>query len=112
MILRHNGCTIADSVGLDKTYEALAIIKYFELKNERVLVLCPKKLRDHRTVNKANRLINPFVSDRFRYDVIFHTDLSREDGYSGDINLATLNRGNCDFSRRNEPCSVQAAVGG
>ncbi len=96
-ILRHNGCIIADSVGLGKTYEALAVMKYFELKNERVLVLCPKKLRDNWTVYKANSLLNPFVADRFRYDVVSHTDLSRETGYSGDINLATLNWGNYDL---------------
>ena len=96
-ILRHNGCIIADSVGLGKTYEALAVMKYFELRNERVLVLCPKKLRDNWTVYRANSLLNPFVSDRFRYDVISHTDLSRETGYCGDINLATLNWGNYDL---------------
>lgn len=96
-ILHHNGCIVADSVGLGKTYEALAVMKYFELKNERVLVLCPKKLRDNWTVYKANSLLNPFISDRFRYDVISHTDLSRETGYSGDINLATLNWGNYDL---------------
>jgi superfamily II DNA or RNA helicase len=96
-IIRHNGCIIADSVGLGKTYEALAVIKYFELKNERVLVLCPKKLRDNWTVYRANSLLNPFVADRFRYDVISHTDLSRETGYTGDINLATLNWGNYDL---------------
>jgi len=96
-ILKHNGCIIADSVGLGKTYEALAVVKYFELKNERVLVLCPKKLRDNWTVYKANSLLNPFVADRFRYDVVSHTDLSRETGYSGDINLATLNWGNYDL---------------
>ena len=96
-ILRHNGCIIADSVGLGKTYEALAVMKYFELKNERVLVLCPKKLRDNWTVYKANSLLNPFVADRFRYDVISHTDLSRETGVSGDLDLATLNWGNYDL---------------
>jgi hypothetical protein len=96
-IIKHNGCIIADSVGLGKTYEALAVMKYFELKNERVLVLCPKKLRDNWTVYKANSLLNPFVADRFRYDVVSHTDLSRETGYSGDINLATLNWGNYDL---------------
>jgi len=96
-ILRHNGCILADSVGLGKTYEALAVIKYFELKNERVLVLCPKKLRENWTAYKANSLLNPFISDRFRYDVLSHTDLSREHGYSGDINLETLNWGNYDL---------------
>ena len=96
-IRRHNGCIIADSVGLGKTYEALAVMKYFELKNERVLVLCPKKLRANWTVYRANSLLNPFGSDRFRYDVLSHTDLSRETGHSGDINLATLNWGNYDL---------------
>lgn len=96
-ILKHNGCIIADSVGLGKTYEALAVIKYFELKNERVLVLCPKKLRDNWTVYRSNSLLNPFGDDRFRYDVLSHTDLSRETGYSGDINLETLCRGNYDL---------------
>ena len=96
-ILAHNGCIIADSVGLGKTYEALAVIKYFELKNERVLVLCPKRLRENWAVYKRNDQLNPFIADRFRYDVLFHTDLSREGGYSGDINLETLNWGNYDL---------------
>lgn len=96
-ILRHNGCIIADSVGLGKTYEALAVIKYFELKNERVLVLCPKKLSENWTVFKANSRLNPFLADRFRYDVLSHTDLSRERGYSNGINLETLNWGNYDL---------------
>jgi len=93
-ILKHNGCILADSVGLGKTYTALAVIRYFELRNERVLVLCPKKLRDNWTVYRLNDQLNPFGADRFRYDVLSHTDLSREVGYSGDINLATLNWGN------------------
>lgn len=96
-ILQNNGCIIADSVGLGKTYEALAVVKYFELKNERVLVLCPKKLRENWTVYKSNDLLNPFVADRFRYDVLSHTDLSRDRGFSGDINLETLNWGNYDL---------------
>jgi SNF2 family DNA or RNA helicase len=96
-ILRHNGCILADSVGLGKTYEALTVIKYFELKNERVLVLCPKKLRENWTIYTANSLLNPFITDRFRFDVLSHTDLSRERGYSGQINLETLNWGNYDL---------------
>jgi SNF2 family DNA or RNA helicase len=96
-ILAHNGCILADSVGLGKTYEALAVIKFFELRNERVLVLCPKKLRDNWTVYRLNDQLNPFGADRFRYDVLSHTDLSREVGYSGDINLETLNWGNYDL---------------
>jgi hypothetical protein len=96
-ILSHNGCILADSVGLGKTYEALAVIKFFELRNERVLVLCPKKLRDNWTVYRLNDQLNPFGPDRFRYDVLSHTDLSRDIGYSGDINLETLNWSNYDL---------------
>lgn len=98
-ILRHNGCIIADSVGLGKTYEALAIIKYFELRNDKVLVLCPKKLRENWTVYQAqnNSPLNPFLRDRFSYTVLSHTDLSRDGGYADGINLATLNWGNYDL---------------
>jgi SNF2 family DNA or RNA helicase len=98
-IQRHNGCIIADSVGLGKTYEALAIIKYFELLNYKVLVLCPKKLRENWTVYQAqnNSPLNPFVNDRFAFTVLSHTDLSREGGRSGDIDLATINWGNYDL---------------
>lgn len=80
-ILSHNGCIIADSVGLGKTYEALAVIKYFELLNYRVLVLCPKKLEKNWTIYQAvtNHRLNPFSKDRFHYAVKFHTDLSRID---------------------------------
>jgi superfamily II DNA or RNA helicase len=96
-ILKHNGCILADSVGLGKTYEALAAIKYFELRNERVLVLCPKKLRENWTVYKLNDQLNPFGDDRFRYDVLSHTDLSRDRGKTGDIDLSTINWGNYDL---------------
>lgn len=96
-ILKHNGCIIADSVGLGKTYTALAIIKYFELRNDRVLVLCPKKLRENWTVYRHNDALNPFIQDRFRYDVLSHTDLSRDGGKSGDIDLSTINWGNYDL---------------
>ena len=98
-ILAYNGCILADSVGLGKTYEALAVIKYFEMRNDRVLVLCPKKLRENWTVYQAhkNSELNPFVDDRFNYTVLSHTDLSREGGMSGDIDLATLNWKNYDL---------------
>lgn len=96
-IRKHNGCIIADSVGLGKTYEALAVIKYFELLNQRVLVLCPKKLSENWLVYKRNDVLNPFERDRFRYDVLAHTDLSRERGMSGDINLETIKWGNYDL---------------
>ncbi|MBZ0114476.1 MAG: helicase [Thermoanaerobaculia bacterium] len=94
---RFGGCIIADSVGLGKTFEALAIIKYHELRNDRVLVLCPKRLRDNWTLYRANDRRNILASDRFNYDVLNHTDLSRDGGLSGDIDLAHVNWGNYDL---------------
>ncbi|QMV00853.1 helicase [Devosia sp. D6-9] len=94
---RIGGCIIADSVGLGKTYEALAVIKYYELRNDRVLVLCPKRLRDNWTLYKANDNRNVLAGDRFNYDVLNHTDLSRDGGLSGDIDLAHVNWGNYDL---------------
>ena len=94
---RFGGCIIADSVGLGKTFEALAIIKYHELRNDRVLVLAPKRLRDNWTLYKANDTRNILAADRFNYDVLNHTDLSREDGTSGDIDLSHVNWGNYDL---------------
>ena len=94
---RLGGCIIADSVGLGKTFEALAIIKYYELRNDRVLVLVPKRLRDNWTLYKANDRRNSLASDRFNYDVLNHTDLSRDGGSSGDIDLAHVNWGNYDL---------------
>lgn len=96
-ILACNGCLLADSVGLGKTFTALAVIKYFELRNERVLVLCPKKLRRNWTVYQSNSSLNPFLEDRFRYDVLSHTDLSRESGTVGDIDLSSVRWGNYDL---------------
>lgn len=94
---RLGGCIIADSVGLGKTFEALAIIKYYELRNDRVLVLVPKRLRDNWTLYKANDRRNFLASDRFNYDVLNHTDLSRDGGTSGDIDLGHVNWGNYDI---------------
>ena len=94
---RLGGCIIADSVGLGKTFEALAIIKYYELRNDRVLVLVPKRLRENWTLYKANDRRNFLASDRFNYDVLNHTDLSRDGGASGDIDLAHVNWGNYDL---------------
>ncbi|QNI84828.1 Putative Type III restriction enzyme/ Res subunit [Synechococcus sp. PROS-7-1] len=94
---RFGGCIIADSVGLGKTFEALAIIKYQELRNDRVLVLCPKRLRDNWTLYIANDRRNVLAADRFNYDVLNHTDLSRDAGLSGDIDLAHVNWGNYDL---------------
>ena len=94
---RHGGCIIADSVGLGKTFEALAIIKYYELRNDRVLVLCPKRLRDNWTLYRSNDRRNILAADRLNYDVLNHTDLSRDGGISGDIDLAHVNWGNYDL---------------
>lgn len=96
-IEKHNGCIIADSVGLGKTFEALAIIKYYELRNDRVLVMCPKKLRENWTLYTVNDKRNILAADRLNYDVLNHTDLSRDRGKSGEINLETLNWGNYDL---------------
>ena len=94
---RFGGCIIADSVGLGKTFEALAIIKYHELRNDRVLVLAPKRLRDNWTLYKANDKRNVLAADRLNYDVLNHTDLSRDGGSSGDIDLSHVNWGNYDL---------------
>lgn len=94
---KYNGCIIADSVGLGKTFEALAVIKYYELRNDRILVLCPKKLRENWTVYTINDKRNLLAADRFNYDVLNHTDLSRDKGKSGEINLETINWGNYDL---------------
>ena len=96
-IEKYNGAIIADSVGLGKTFEALAVIKYYELRNHRVLVLAPKKLRENWTLYKQNDRRNILCNDRFSYDVLNHTDLSRYKGYSGDINLDTINWENYDL---------------
>lgn len=90
-ILEYNGCILADSVGLGKTYTALAVIKYFEQRNERVLVLCPKKLSRNWTIYRNPSSLNPFSDDKFRYDVLHHTDLSRESGNVNGLELDTLN---------------------
>lgn len=94
---KFNGCILADSVGLGKTFTALAVIKYYELRNRNVLVLCPKKLSDNWQTFKQNYLNNPVADDRLRYDVLFHTDLSRDGGMSGGIDLSKLNWSNYDL---------------
>lgn len=100
-ILKHNGCIIADSVGLGKTFEALAVIKYFELLNYRVLVLCPKKLSGNWTIYQANQnnSLNPLVKDRLNYTVLYHTDLGRRSGKSeaNGIDIENLNWGAYDL---------------
>ena len=96
---KHNGCILADSVGLGKTYTALAVIKYFELDNQRVLVLCPRKLRDNWSLYPAYNSYsdNPFPEDRFGYTLLSHTDLSREKGRVGDVDLSRFNWSNFDL---------------
>ena len=94
---RFGGCIIADSVGLGKTFEALAVIKYHELRNDRALVLCPKRLRDNWSLYRSNDRRNFLAGDRFNYDILNHTDLSRDGGHSGDIDLAYVNWGNYDL---------------
>ena len=92
-LLQHNGCILADSVGLGKTFTALAVIKFFELRNERVLVLCPKKLRENWDLYPAYNAqeTNEFLNDKFNYTVLSHTDLSRYTGESGSVNLENFN---------------------
>lgn len=93
----YNGCILADSVGLGKTYTALAVIKYYENRNKSILVLCPKKLSDNWNTFKMNLLNNPIAKDRLRYDVLYHTDLSRTSGYSNGIPLDRINWSNYDL---------------
>ena len=94
---KYNGCILADSVGLGKTFTALAVIKYYENKNRNVLVLCPKKLDDNWRTFRENYRNNPIAADRLCYDVLYHTDLSREYGISGSIDLSKINWGNYDL---------------
>ena len=94
---KFNGCILADSVGLGKTFTALAVVKYYENRNKNVLVLCPKKLAANWNTYKDNYINNPIANDRLRYDVLFHTDLSREHGTSNGLDLDRLNWGNYDL---------------
>ena len=94
---KYNGCILADSVGLGKTFTALAVIKYYENRNKTVLVLCPKKLCENWNTYKDNYINNPIASDRLNYDVLFHTDLSRSSGMSNGLDLDRLNWGNYDL---------------
>ena len=87
----YNGCILADSVGLGKTFTALAVIKYYELRNRSVLVLCPKKLEDNWQTYRSNYKTNILAKDRLNYDLLFHIDLSRESGFSSGIDLQKIN---------------------
>lgn len=94
---KYNGCILADSVGLGKTFSALGVIKYYESRNKNVLVLVPKRLKDNWNTFKGNYKNNPLVDDRLRYDVLFHTDVNRERGESNGIDLFNINWGNYDL---------------
>ena len=94
---KFNGCILADSVGLGKTFTALAVIKYYENRNKSVLVLCPKKLTNNWNTYKDNYVNNPIASDRLRYDVLYHTDLNRTHGKSNGLDLDRLNWSNYDL---------------
>lgn len=94
---KYNGCILADSVGLGKTFTALSVIKYYENRNKSVLVLCPKKLANNWNTYKENYINNPIASDRLRYDVLYHTDLNRTRGTSNGIDLSRINWGNYDL---------------
>lgn len=94
---KYNGCILADSVGLGKTFTALSVIKYYENRNKSVLVLCPKKLANNWNTYRDNYKNNPIASDRLRYDVLFHTDINRKSGTSNGLDLDRLNWGNYDL---------------
>ena len=94
---KYNGCILADSVGLGKTFTALAVMKYYELRNKNVLLLCPKKLSNNWNTYKSNYINNPLASDRLRYDVLYHTDLNRTHGKSNGLDLSWVDWGNYDL---------------
>lgn len=94
---KYNGCILADSVGLGKTFTALSVIKYYENRNKSVLVLCPKKLHDNWVTYRSNYRNNPLVADRLRYDILYHTDLSRRSGQTNGLDLEHINWGNYDL---------------
>lgn len=94
---KYNGCILADSVGLGKTFTTLSVIKYFESRNRTVLVLCPKKLFENWNTYRQNYVNNPLAKDRLNYDILYHTDLSRDYGRSNDLDLERVNWGNYDL---------------
>ncbi|WP_300792552.1 helicase-related protein [uncultured Bacteroides sp.] len=94
---KYNGCILADSVGLGKTFTALSVIKYYENRNRNVLVICPKKLNDNWQTFRSNYKNNPVLADRLRYDILFHSDLSRDKGLSNGLDLERVNWGNYDL---------------
>lgn len=108
---KYNGCIFADSVGLGKTFTALAVIKYYENRNKSVLVLCPKKLAENWNTYKDNYINNPIAEDRLNYDVLFHTDLSRNVGVSNGLDLSRLNLGNYDLIVIDESHNFRNGIG-
>ena len=108
---KYNGCILADSVGLGKTFTALAVVKYYENRNKSVLVLCPKKLAENWNTYKDNYVNNPIASDRLNYDVLFHTDLSRSGGESNGLDLDRLNWGNYDLVVIDESHNFRNGIG-
>ena len=108
---KYNGCIFADSVGLGKTFTALAVIKYYENRNKSVLVLCPKKLAENWNTYKDNYINNPIAEDRLNYDVLFHTDLSRNVGMSNGLDLCRLNWGNYDLIVIDESHNFRNGIG-
>jgi len=94
---KFNGCILADSVGLGKTFTPLSVIKHYENRNKSVLVLCPKKLHDNWVTYRSNYINNPLVTDRLRYDILYHTDLSRQSGQSNGLDIEHINWGNYDL---------------
>ena len=108
---KYNGCILADSVGLGKTFTALAVIKYYENRNKSVLVLCPKKLAANWNTYKDNYVNNPIAADRLNYDVLFHTDLSRTHGESNGLDLDRLNWGNYDLVVIDESHNFRNGIG-
>lgn len=107
----YNGCILADSVGLGKTFTALAVVKYYENRNKSVLVLCPKKLAENWNTYKDNYVNNPIAADRLNYDVLFHTDLSRNGGMSNGLDLSRLNWGNYDLIVIDESHNFRNGIG-
>ena len=107
----YNGCILADSVGLGKTFTALAVVKYYENRNKSVLVLCPKKLAENWNTYKDNYVNNPIAADRLNYDVLFHTDLSRNGGMSNGLDLGRLNWGNYDLIVIDESHNFRNGIG-
>lgn len=108
---KYNGCILADSVGLGKTFTALAVVKYYENRNKSVLVLCPKKLAENWNTYKDNYVNNPIAADRLNYDVLFHTDLSRNGGMSNGLDLGRLNWGNYDLIVIDESHNFRNGIG-